>query len=708
MVNKPALPDEILLSVGKPERYLGNEVNAVHKDLSGIEIRFAMCFPDVYEIGMSHLGIQILYDMFNKRPDTWCERVYSPWVDLDQIMRQKKIALFALESQEAVLGFDFLGITLQYELCYANILQILDLAGIPLHAEDRLYTPGYEPGSQRDSGPENPAPHAENPAPHAEELKLGEGAPIVIGGGPCAYNPEPIARFFDLFYIGEGETVYDELLDLYKECKRKKMTRKAFLREAVKIPGIYCPLFYRATYREDGTLDAFEPVEEGIPKRIRKQVVKDLDTSPFITRPLVPFLQVTQDRVVLEVQRGCIRGCRFCQAGMIYRPTRTKSLETLKRDADRLLAASGHEEISLSSLSTSDYPQLEGLVTYLIEKHGKTEKINISLPSLRIDAFSLNVMSKVQDVRKSSLTFAPEGGSQRMRNVINKGLTEEDIMRGAAEAFRGGWNKVKLYFMLGQPTETEEDRKDIARLAEKIAELYYDTVPKDKRNGKCMITISTSFFVPKPFTPFQWAVMFTPEDYLTFARTVNEEVKASLNHKSIRYNWHEAYVTVLEGLLARGDRRVAATIEAAYRRGALFDAWTEHWEWSRWTEAMEETGTDLYFYTRRPRGEQELFPWDFIDAGPSRRFLLEEWHRAMKAEVTPNCHRECSVCGAAKFGCGVCYNVTDAGREPRAGTGKSYVYPVPGCNPVPGLSTEESGRIPAGEGGSGPDGSEEI
>ena len=734
MTAKLALPEEILLSVEKPERYLGNEVNAVHKNSADVDIRFVMCFPDVYEIGMSHLGIQILYEMFNARSDTWCERVYSPWVDLDQVMRQEKILLFSLESQEPVNGFDFLGITLQYELCYANILQILDLSGIPLHAAERLYVGQCEPGSARtgqqaeageaqlfepgSAGKQETDPDAgisgfcagraekqdsfltDHTNTGKQVLKLGEGAPIVIGGGPCAYNPEPIADFFDLFYIGEGETVYDALLDLYKDCKQKGLSRLDFLEKAAGIPGIYCPMFYEPSYNEDGTLQSFEPAKDGIPKRIRKQVVTDLDESPFLTKPLVPFMQVTQDRVVLEVQRGCIRGCRFCQAGMVYRPTRTKSLKTLKRNADQLLAATGHEEISLSSLSTSDYPELEGLVNYLIEKHGKTKNINISLPSLRIDAFSLDVMSKVQDVKKSSLTFAPEGGSQRMRDVINKGLTEDDILRGAADAFRGGWNKVKLYFMLGQPTETKEDRRAIAQLAEKIAELYYDTVPRENRNGRCMITISTSFFVPKPFTPFQWATMFTPEDYLTFARTVNEEVKASLNHKSIRYNWHEAYVTVLEGLLARGDRRVSHAIEAAYRKGALFDAWTEHWDWRRWVDSMEETGVDLDFYTRRQRREDEVLPWDFIDAGPSRKFLLEEWHKALKGEVTPNCHMQCSACGAAKFGCGVCFTEEDGIKKARAGRGQEAGHAAAGCGNRPGGEGAAAGcgSRPEGEG----------
>ncbi len=706
---KLALDEELLLSVEKPERYLGNEVNAVRKDPDKVDIRFTMCFPDVYEIGMSHLGIQILYDMFNARPDTWCERVYSPWVDMDKIMRERHIPLFALESQDPVREFDFLGITLQYELCYTNILQILDLAGIPLRAKDRLYCARTIPGGWRsdpscarpaadglgddpscahpaaDGFGDDPSGNGNRDKDEFPVLKLGEGAPIVIGGGPCAYNPEPIADFFDLFYIGEGETVYGDLFELYKTCRKEGADRREFLRRAASVPGIYCPMFYSPSYNEDGTLRSFEPLDESVPRRVRKQVVTDLDHSHFITKPLVPFMQVTQDRVVLEVQRGCIRGCRFCQAGMIYRPTRTKSLETLKKQASMLLEESGQDEISLSSLSTSDHPALQGIVNYLIDNYGKSKHINISLPSLRIDAFSLDVMSKVQDIKKSSLTFAPEGGSQRMRDVINKGLTEEEILRGAADAFTGGWNKVKLYFMLGQPTETEEDRREIARLAEKIAETYYDTVPKEKRQGKCMITISTSFFVPKPFTPFQWAVMFRPEDYLTFAHTVNDEVKASLNHKSMRYNWHEAYVTVLEGLFARGDRRVAPAIEAAYRKGSLFDAWTEHWDWNRWVEAMEETGVDLAFYTMRQRSEDELFAWDFIDAGVSKAYLLSEWHKAQRAEVTLNCHQSCNACGAARFGSGVCFNHEDGKAVSRVGTKEVYLYPDESCNPVPGL-----------------------
>ena len=470
MMRKLALKDEILLKVDKPARYIGGEVNAVMKDPKEVDIRFAMCFPDVYEIGMSHLGIQILYDMFNQREDVWCERVYSPWTDLDAIMRREGIPLFALESQDPIRDFDFLGITIQYEMCYTNILQILDLSGIPLLAEERT-----------------------------------EEDPIVIGGGPCTYNPEPIADFFDLFYIGEGETVYPELLDLYKECKRKGVGRFEFLRRCARIPGIYVPSLYEVEYKEDGTIGSFTPVSQDVPAVIQKQVVMDVTNAPYPKEPVVPFIKVTQDRVVLEIQRGCIRGCRFCQAGMLYRPTRERSLEVLKEHARDMLKNTGHEEISLSSLSSSDYSELEGLVRFLIEEFDG-QGINISLPSLRIDAFSLDVMSKVQDVRKSSLTFAPEAGSQRMRNVINKGLTEEDILEGAGQAFEGGWNKVKLYFMLGLPGEREEDIRDIAHLAEKIAERYYE-IPKDQRNGKCQITVSTSFFVPKPFTPFQWVSM---------------------------------------------------------------------------------------------------------------------------------------------------------------------------------------------------------
>lgn len=618
-MKKLALDDNILLKIDKPARYIGNEVNAVIKDKTSVDIRFAMCFPDVYEVGMSHLGIQILYDMFNKMDDVWCERVYSPWVDLDAVMREKNIPLFALESQDPIKEMDFLGITLQYEMCYTNVLQILDLSGIPFDAAERT-----------------------------------DDDPIVIGGGPCSYNPEPIYRFFDLFYIGEGEVAYRKLFDLYKECKAKGAGRKEFLIEASKVPGIYVPQLYEAHYNEDGTLKSFEPVREDVTKTVQRQLVMDFENAPYPTKPVVPFIQAVQDRIVLEIQRGCIRGCRFCQAGMIYRPLREKPVEHVKELAESLIKDTGYDEISLSSLSSSDYDSLPELLDYLMKicpQHG----INISLPSLRIDSFSLDVMSKVQDIKKSSLTFAPEAGSQRMRNVINKGLTEEDILNGAMQAYKGGWNKVKFYFMLGLPFETEEDIKEIAHLCEKAAMAYYDTVPKEERNGKVQITASSSFFVPKPFTPFQWASMNKEDDFRQKARTVKEEIKAQLNQKSIRYRYHDPDESVLEGVLARGDRKVADLVEAVYKKGAIFDSWTEQFDLQKWKDAFEEIGMDPYFYTFRERDEEELFPWDFIDIGVTKQFMLREWKRAKEAVVTPNCKQQCSGCGASRFGGGICY-----------------------------------------------------
>ena len=617
-MRKLALSDEILLSIQQPARYIGGEVNMCVKDPKEVAIRFAMCFPDVYEIGMSHLGIQILYDMFNRREDVYCERVYSPWSDLDQVMREKMIPLFALESQEPVKNFDFLGITLQYEMCYTNVLQILDLSQIPLYARER---------SEED--------------------------PIVIGGGPCAYNPEPLADFFDLFYIGEGETVYDRLLDAYKEHKKKGKSRREFLEIAAKIPGIYVPQFYTVTYREDGTILDFKPNHPNAKPTITKELMVSMDDYRYIEKPIVTFIKVTQDRVVLEIQRGCIRGCRFCQAGNVYRPLRERSLEYLKDYAYKLLKSTGHEEISLSSLSSSDYTQLEGLVKFLIESF-QGKGINISLPSLRIDAFSLEVMSKIQDVKKSSLTFAPEAGSQRLRDVINKGLTEEVILKGATDAFYGGWNRVKLYFMLGLPTETVEDMEGIALLSEKIAEAYYE-IPKDQRQGKVQIVASSSFFVPKPFTPFQWARMCTKEEFLERAYIVKDKFRQMKNAKSLKYNWHEADLSVLEGVLARGDRKLSLVIEAAYRNGALFDSWSESFDNEKWMKAFEDCKIDPDFYTVRERSLEEVFPWDFIDAGVSKEFLTREWKQALGETVTPNCRQTCSGCGARVFGGGVCY-----------------------------------------------------
>ena len=618
-MRETALSEEILLQVEKPARYIGNEVNSVVKNREDVVVRFAMCFPDVYEIGMSHLGIQILYSMFNSWEDVWCERVYSPWTDLDQIMRKQHIPLFGLESQEPVKEMDFLGITLQYEMCYTNILQILELAQIPLLATER-----------------------------------GEDMPIVIGGGPCTYNPEPIADFFDLIYIGEGETQYRRLLDWYVENRENGGSRQDFLRGAAQIPGIYVPQFYEELYHEDGTIKGRRKLYEELPDVVRKEIVTDVSDTYYPLRPVVPFIKVTQDRVVLEIQRGCIRGCRFCQAGQIYRPVRERHVDMLKRYATEMLQSTGHEEISLSSLSSSDYSQLNELLEFLIEECGQ-KHINISLPSLRIDAFSLDVMSKVQDVKKSSLTFAPEAGSQRLRDVINKGLTEEVILRGAALAFEGGWTRVKLYFMLGLPTETEEDIKGIGELSNKIAATFFETVPKDKRvNGKVQIVTSTSFFIPKPFTPFQWASMCTKEEFLEKVYQTKKGIMEQLNQKSIKYNWHEADVSVLEGVFARGDRRVAKVILEAYRRGCLFDSWSEYYKNDVWIQCFEDCGVDIGFYTTRERADDEIFPWDFIDCGVTRQFLLREWKKAQEGIVSPNCQEQCQGCGVGTFRCGIC------------------------------------------------------
>ncbi|MCR4959849.1 MAG: TIGR03960 family B12-binding radical SAM protein [Lachnospiraceae bacterium] len=616
-----ALSEAILMSVEKPERYIGHEFNSVVKDPDKVDVRFVMCFPDVYEIGMSHLGIQILYDMFNSFEDTWCERVYSPWPDLDKVMREKNIPLFGLESQEPVKNADFLGITIQYEMCYTNILQILDLSHIPFCSKDRTWDD-----------------------------------PIVVGGGPCTYNPEPLADFFDFFYIGEGETRYREILDIYKEMRKKNASREEFLHAVATVPGMYVPSLMDVIYNEDGTVKEFRNHYPDMPKKVLKEIVRDLDNTYYPKKPVVPFIRVTQDRITLEIQRGCIRGCRFCQAGEIYRPVRERGVDYLLGMAETILKNTGHEEITLSSLSSSDYSHLDELLKGLIDMCND-KKVNIALPSLRIDQFSLDVMNKIQDVKKSSLTFAPEAGSQRMRDIINKGLTEEDIIEGSRMAFEGGWTKVKLYFMLGQPFEQEDDIRGIAELANLIAATFYDTVPKEKRvNGKVNITVSTSFFVPKPFTAFQWAAQDTPEAFIDKAEHTKHYIASQLNQKVIKYNWHEADVSMLEGVLARGDRKLSKLLLNVYKKGSIFDAWSEFFIYKNWLDAFEEEGIDPNFYTTRERCEDEIFPWDFLDCGVGKAFLLREWRNAKAGIVNPNCRDKCSNCGSARFDCGICIN----------------------------------------------------
>lgn len=605
---------EILMQVEKPARYIGNEINMVVKNPSDVDIRFAFCFPDAYEVGMSYVGLQILYFFMNRRDDLYCERVFAPWHDMEKIMREKGIELFALETGDSIKNFDFVGFTLQYEMTYTNIINMLDLANIPIWSKDRK-----------------------------------ESDPIIIAGGPCAYNPEPLAEIVDIFYIGEGEVKYDEFFDIYKEVKKNGGSKEDFYNKILKMDGIYIPKFYDVEYKENGEIKEFKPLCEDAPKKIKKVIVKDLDTVFYPEKQLVPLIEVVHDRVSVEVFRGCIRGCRFCQAGYVYRPVREKTSENIIKIARNLVDTSGHEEVSLSSLSTADYREFRSVSEGLLNEF-ENSSVNIALPSLRIDAFSLDLMKRVQEVRKSSLTFAPEAGTQRLRDVINKGIYEEDILRGSKLAFEGGWDRVKLYFMVGLPTETDDDIRGITKLSSDIVDIFYE-LPKEKRNRGVSVTVSSSCFVPKAFTPFQWAAQDTCEEFLRKQYLL----KDSNDRKQVKVNYHEPAVSSIEGILARGDRRIAKLIVKAWENGAKFDGWTESFKYDAWLKALEQTGISREFYANRERSYDEILPWDHIHIGVSKRFFKEEMERAKSVLETPNCRQECSMCGAKAFGGGVCF-----------------------------------------------------
>jgi len=609
------LLDRIMGQVSKPVRYMGNEYNMVEKDPNKVSIRFAFAFPDVYEVGMSHLGMKILYHQINEREDAYCERVFAPWVDMEEKMRENKIPLFALESRDPISEFDFIGFTLQYEMSYTNILNMMDLAGIPLLAKDRREEGSY---------------------------------PFVIVGGPCAYNPEPLADFVDIVALGEGEELIDELLDLYKEWKDQGGSRQQFLEKAAAIPGVYIPQFYDVSYKENGQIESVNPNTEAAPPRVVKRIVSDLNRIFYPENIIVPFMDIVHDRIMLEIFRGCTRGCRFCQAGMIYRPVRERNMDKLLELADKLVANTGYEEISLSSLSTSDYSQLEDLVKELIERF-RHNRVSLSLPSLRLDSFAKEFIEEVQKVRKTGLTFAPEAGTQRLRDAINKGVTEEDLVESVTDAFECGWNTVKLYFMIGLPTETEDDLKGIADLARLVRDCYYG-VDKEKRQKGLKITISTSSFVPKPFTPFQWE----PQNTMEELREKQRFLKEALRLKHVDYNWHDPETSYLEAIFARGDRRLGSVLLSAWEKGARFDGWAELFRMDAWMEAFRENGLEPEFYAYRRRERDEILPWDHLDPGVSKAFLWHEWQKAQRGETTPDCRIDCSGCGIRKLGEGLC------------------------------------------------------
>lgn len=603
MINKKKL-DRVLNRVEKPARYIGMEQNSIIKNLDDMKVKFAFCFPDVYEVGMSHLGLHILYNLINEEKEFVCERVFSPWVDMEEEMRKEELPLFTLENKEEVRNFDFLGFTLQYEMSYTNILNILDLAGIPFLAKDRE-----------------------------------DNHPFIIAGGPCAYNPEPIADFVDFFVIGEGEEVTLEILNIYKEHKEKVWDRELFLKEIAKLKGIYIPKYYDVIYNEDGTINKMLPLIKDVPEIIEKAMIKDIDTMFAPEKMIVPFIETIHDRVVLEIFRGCTHGCRFCQAGMIYRPIREKSPERLKELAEKLVESTGYENISLSSLSSCDYSQLQFLISNLMEEF-EEKKVGVSLPSLRLDSFSIDVLKEIEKVRKSGLTFAPEAGSQRLRNVINKGVDEEDLIKAVSYAFKEGWSRIKLYFMLGLPTETDEDVLGIKDIAYRVKDLFFNR-PKEERKGNFQVTASASCFVPKAFTPFQWVAQDTIDEFKRKAYLV----KDSIRDNKVVFNYHDPELSYIEAVFARGDRRLSKLLIKAWEKGCKFDGWSEHFNYGIWMEAFEEGEIDGDFYALRQRETDEVFPWDFINPGVSKEYLIKEYKKAMTGETTKDCRLGCRGCG---------------------------------------------------------------
>ncbi len=601
----------VLKSVSKPGRYTGGEYNSIIKDKSAVKCRFAFAFPDTYEIGMSNLGVRILYDVLNKEKDVWCERTYAPWPDMIERMREYDIPLTALESGDPIKDFDLVGFSLQYELCYTTALAMLKLADIPLYSKDR-----------------------------------GESDPIIIAGGPCVYNSEPVADFFDLVNVGEGEEVLVEITRLYIAMREDgSYTRSAFLRAAAGIEGVYIPAFYDVKYNEDGTINAYVPLIDGVPTKIKKRIISDLDTVSYPDKLVMPYIETVHDRIVLEVYRGCIRGCRFCQAGMVYRPIREKSPDVLCRAAKCLYENSGYEEISLISLSISDYSRLRELTDGLLEWTDDAH-VSLSLPSLRLDSFSEELMQKISSVRTGGLTFAPEAGTQRLRDVINKNVTVDDLKRSVDIAFRGGKNNVKLYFMNGLPTETLEDIEGIADTAKTVIDCYFALPKPERPKGGVSVTVSVSCFIPKPFTPFQWE----KQDSLEALEAKQKHLRESITDRRIRYTYHDAKVSRIEGVLARGDRRLSAAIALAVEEGAILDAWDEYFSYDKWIDVFRRTGVDPDFYTTRGYSTDEVLPWDIIDCGVTKQYLLRERQKAYEGKTTPSCAEHCNGCGANKLG----------------------------------------------------------